>query len=100
VEDPCGIDKFEFANALTPNGDGFNDYFEIRNSGDAQINQVLIYTRWGEKIFESASINERWDGTIGGAKLAQPGVYLYLVRGICKNGQDEFNLTGNITLLK
>jgi gliding motility-associated-like protein len=42
-------------NAMSPNGDGQNDFFQIDNFGDSCItaNSVEIYNRWGILVFES-----------------------------------------------
>ena len=43
---------FEVFNLVTPNNDGFNDYFKIAGIENFPENQVLIYNRWGVLIYE------------------------------------------------
>ena len=59
---PSGvICDIEIANELvTPNGDGVNDVFQIRNLEAFPNNTVEIYNRWGVKVF---SVNG-YDNTI------------------------------------
>ena len=38
---------FEIFNLVTPNGDGLNDYFELRGIENFGPNEVKIYNRWG-----------------------------------------------------
>jgi len=58
---------------------------------------LVVFSRWGDLIFESRSIEEGWDGTMNG-RAVQEGVYNYYVT--VKDGRgraiDQF---GNITVL-
>ncbi|MEZ4778794.1 MAG: gliding motility-associated C-terminal domain-containing protein [Flavobacteriaceae bacterium] len=45
--------EFEIFNGITPNGDGLNDYFEIRGIEDFPDNNVKIFNRWGVLIWET-----------------------------------------------
>src|SRR5436190_13007614 len=64
--------------AFTPNGDGLNDTFGI--SGEAIKNfNLVIYNKWGKKIFETSNLNEQWDGTYNGIKAADDA-YVYYVK--------------------
>lgn len=74
-------------NAVTPNGDGFNDYFRIDSQGDcAQNLSVRIYNRWGVKVFESDNYGEGGDlfdgystgrATIKSSNQLPSGTYFY-----------------------
>ncbi len=44
-------DELEVFNLVTPNGDGDNDVFVIRNIELYPDNSVEIYNRWGVKVF-------------------------------------------------
>lgn len=41
-----------FPNVMTPNGDGVNDVFAIKNLNPELPNVLTIYNRWGKKVFE------------------------------------------------
>jgi gliding motility-associated-like protein len=45
-------DDLEIFNLVTPNGDGDNDVFVIRNIERYPDNSVEIYNRWGVKVFD------------------------------------------------
>ena len=47
VNDGCQYSKLEIPNMVSPNGDGYNDRFEIRHEGFAEISFLKIYNRWG-----------------------------------------------------
>ncbi|WP_202702690.1 gliding motility-associated C-terminal domain-containing protein [Flavobacterium sp. UGB4466] len=42
-------------NMVSPNGDGKNDYFEIRGLERFPNNSVTIYNSWGVKVFETTN---------------------------------------------
>ena len=43
----------EIFNLVTPNGDGLNDFFEIRGVENFPNTFVRIYNRWGVLVFET-----------------------------------------------
>jgi gliding motility-associated-like protein len=71
-------------NTFTPNGDGINDAFTLFSSSDLQEVELMIFDRWGSRIFYSNAVvagdeASGWDGTIKG-RPADPGVYVYSFR--------------------
>lgn len=60
-------------NAFTPNGDGVNDLFQIYSAGGIRVVELLIYNRWGEKVYDGVG---PWDGRYKD-KYVPPGVYSY-----------------------
>ncbi len=65
-----------FPNVFTPNGDGLNDTYHPVAVGIDKY-QIIIFNRWGEKLFESSAIEPGWDGTFKGA-LCPDGVYIFI----------------------
>ncbi|MCA1764582.1 MAG: gliding motility-associated C-terminal domain-containing protein [Flavobacteriales bacterium] len=49
-------------NAFTPNGDGFNDSWYIDRITEWPNAQIVVYSRWGQKVFEVTNYNNDWDG--------------------------------------
>lgn len=63
-------------NAFTPNGDSKNDRWLIPALEAYPNCTVIIYNRYGQKIFESKGYTKPWDGKFKG--LQQPsGAYVY-----------------------
>jgi gliding motility-associated-like protein len=60
-------------NVFTPNGDGVNDVFYIRNL--PQDARLTITNRWGNQVYSSSSYQNDWDGG-----SAADGVYYYSMR--------------------
>ena len=57
------------ADALTPNDDGKNDDWVVGGLEDYPMAKVLVFNRWGQKVFETEGGLERWDGRFNGARL-------------------------------
>jgi gliding motility-associated-like protein len=48
---------------FSPNGDGFNETFQIRNIHRYPNNKLTVMSRWGDVVFEMAGYDNTWDGT-------------------------------------
>jgi len=79
-------------NIFTPNGDQINDFFEINYKGSEAYN-LVIFNRWGKKIFESNDKDSQWNGKINNNDAAD-GVYYYVLT-ISKK-----SYSGTVTLLR
>jgi gliding motility-associated-like protein len=86
------------ANTLTPNEDGINDYWEIRNISKYPRAKVNVYDRWGQKVFNVIGYtnDKRWDGTYKGLKLPA-ATYFYVID--LQTGNDKGIVTGSITII-
>lgn len=69
---------------FTPNGDGKNAFFEIKNIELYPRNHLFIFNRWGNKVYEGKPYMNEWDGRnyfgpkVGG-NLLPVGTYYYLL---------------------
>ncbi|WP_181885216.1 gliding motility-associated C-terminal domain-containing protein [Pontibacter diazotrophicus] len=73
------LDDIEFPNGFTPNGDGLNDKWAIKNLSTLYPRcRVTVYNRWGSLVFESIGYNREWDGTYNGKKLPD-GTYYSII---------------------
>ncbi|MBP6424418.1 MAG: gliding motility-associated C-terminal domain-containing protein, partial [Flavobacterium sp.] len=91
-------DELEVFNLVTPNGDGDNDVFVIRNIEMYPDNSVEIYNRWGVKVFgvEGYGQSGKFFRGIseGRATISQNselpvGTYWYIIK--YKNAQGVWN---------
>jgi gliding motility-associated-like protein len=67
-----------FSNVITPNDDGFNDFWEIPSSG-MLVYHLQIINRWGTLIFETQSTEISWDGRDSGGHKVPAGAYFYIL---------------------
>ena len=75
---------FFIPEGFSPNGDGINDLFVIRGIQNYPANKIVIYNRWGNKVFEASPYLNNWDGKattglrVNGNDLPT-GTYFYLL---------------------
>ena len=75
-------DEFTFyaPTAFSPDNDDINDVFLPVGIGiDPENFLMIIYDRWGEKVFVTHDLYQGWDGKIKGKKIGKNGVYSWLV---------------------
>lgn len=86
-------------NAITPDGDGDNDVFNVVGTGVDEENFVLyVFNRWGELVFETHDLNEGWDATYLGVPVLMD-VYVWKVEALDING-DSFVHYGHVTVVR
>ncbi|PCH99245.1 MAG: hypothetical protein COB85_00235 [Bacteroidetes bacterium] len=91
--------KYVVANAFTPNGDGLNDVFRPIRVFVARDNYLMIiYTRWGQKVFETTDPDLGWDGLIKGFVGANDA-YVYYVEFTVKGLEPRIK-AGTVMLLR
>jgi len=71
------------SNAFTPNGDGVNDIWIIKNIEGFPNSVIRVFSRFGAAIFYSVGYTVPWDGKRNGADLPV-GTYYYIID--LKNG--------------
>jgi gliding motility-associated-like protein len=90
--------ELEVPNVFSPNGDGVNDEFRVAYRSLKKF-EMVVFNRWGRKVYESSDPADGWDGTIGNT-LAAPGVYFYYIRGVGYNADEVYELKGPIHLIR
>ena len=92
-------ETFFIQTAFTPNGDGTNDVFEIRQKGITEWH-LQIYDRWGKLQWETFDVTDFWDGTqMKSGKILPQGAYSYQIDLTWYTGKG-FNKMGTITLFR
>jgi gliding motility-associated-like protein len=87
----------ECPNVFTPNDDFKNDLFRPNFYGNVDVIRLLVYTRFGEKMYEGHGNFAAWDGIYKGEKC-EPGVYVYFIE--YKNNKGKHFAKGSVTLLR
>lgn len=77
-------------NVFSPNNDGSNDFFVIENIRFYR-NQLTIFNRWGQVVFEAANYRDQWAG-----RDLPDGTYYYVLR-LTDSGRE---FTGHVTILR
>ena len=84
--------------AFTPNGDGVNDVLYLRSNSIVDM-YLVIYNRWGQRLFETNDQSVGWDGTFQKEELP-PDVYGYYLEYTCIGETESRKYRGNVTILK
>ncbi|MCF6351675.1 MAG: gliding motility-associated C-terminal domain-containing protein [Cyclobacteriaceae bacterium] len=86
-------------NAISPNEDGINDFLKIGNIELYPNNNVTVYTRWGNKVFEMFNydnVDNVFVGqtNVGKQKQLLDGTYYYVI----EKGDGSKNESGFIVI--
>ena len=71
-------------NAISPNGDGINEYFYVQSKlNNVEVSKMSIFDRWGNLVFmtENIPVNQEsvgWDARFNGQPV-QSGVFVYVI---------------------
>ena len=82
-------------NLFSPNGDGFNETWQIPALASFPDNEVTVINREGQIVFNQFDYNGTWDGTYNGKPLPE-ATYYYLIN----IEQGTKILRGPITILR
>lgn len=89
-------------NTFTPNNDGLNDFFFPQGIGfrDLRNFEFMIFDRWGDLIFLSEDVDDKWDGKANGGRYeAQQDVYVWLIITSDYEGA-KHKYVGHVTLIR
>jgi gliding motility-associated-like protein len=98
--DYLDFDGIYIPEGFSPNDDGINDKFVIKNIDLFPANKIYIYNRWGNLVYEQEGYNNEWDGkpnvsgTLGDDKLPV-GTYYYILE---LNDKEKLKFNGFIYL--
>ncbi len=101
VRDSLCPDQFctlVFPTAFSPNGDGRNDLFRPVSYGDFSGYHLVIYNRWGQKVYETDRMEKGWPGTLND-EPADIGVYFYRCSYECPADGNK-NTKGEVTVIR
>lgn len=60
-------------NVVTPNGDGVNEYFIVRGMLNFPGSSLMVFNRWGNKIYSSEDYKNDWKPNV------TDGTYFYII---------------------
>lgn len=85
-------------NVFTPNNDTKNDVLHVLGNGIKELH-LVIYDRWGEKVFETSNQQDGWDGTYNGKQM-NTAVFVYYLTATLSDGTPPLTQKGNISLIR
>ncbi len=88
----------EMPNAFSPNGDGYNDIYKVKEGYQSIVNfKAVIFNRWGQRLYTWDSTDGGWDGTFHG-KTVKDGVYFVVVNAHGADGR-EYKIRKDVNVL-
>lgn len=88
----------QMPNAISPNGDGINDFYRPKKVQNIVEFKGMIFNRWGTCIYTWNDINGHWDGTYRG-KYVKDGVYFARIRAKGGDGQ-VFDIKKDVNVMR
>lgn len=89
----------EASKVLTLNDDGDNELFEINCIEEFPENQLEVYNRWGQIVFEAENYDNTWRGTDARGERLPEGPYYFVLQYMDGNGESQ-QLKGSLTVLR
>lgn len=92
-------------NAFSPDRNGINEFFVPVTGGNVLLDYyMIIYNRWGQKVFESYDYHTGWNGTLNGND-SPSGLYTYLIMYKISDPKSQVTgelqkIRGTVTLLR
>jgi len=88
-------------NAITPNGDGSNDFFIVpqieREPDGYPDSELIIFNRWGDVLYRISPYDNNWDGRNSKGESIVEGTYYYVLRLDTREGEV---MKGDITIIR
>lgn len=86
---------------ITPNDDGLNDVFapDLSKWEGIRKSHMMVFNRWGEKVWESDQFENGWDARKDGTIVAD-GTYFWILDVTYGDANLHKVLKGSLTVLK
>jgi gliding motility-associated-like protein len=96
------IFQYYLPTAFTPNGDGINDVWKFEGADiDEKLFELVVFDRWGNKVFYSTDPTLVWDGGVNGSDYYSPnGIYNWIATVKSKATGDRKELQGTVLLMR
>lgn len=93
----CGEIGIFVPTVFSPNNDGINDVLYVQSAFIKSL-YFAVFDRYGEKVFETTSQDEGWDGTFRGKPVID-GVYFYYLNVTFIDGS-QLEKSGDIRVIR
>jgi gliding motility-associated-like protein len=77
-------------NIITPNGDAYNQYFEVKGI-EMAVWRLIVFNTWGNRVYSSQAYENDWY-----AENISPGIYYYELQ----NPNDNASFKGWLHILR
>lgn len=89
-------------NSFSPNNDGINDVFQVQgNAIDPEHFHLVIFNRWGQKVFETTDYLKAWEGDMNNGEYYVDGnSYNYVLEAKSVFDLSPTEYTGSILIIR
>lgn len=90
-------------NTFTPNEDGLNDLFSpVGHDIDEDNYQFIVYTKWGDKVYESTTYPHTWNGSLYNEKeyYVPDGYYNWHLITKSKTTTEKLEMRGTVMVMR
>ena len=89
---PYEVYVLDYPRFFTPNGDGYNDEWKIKNINQFPQATIIIYNRYGKVLQELNPLNNSWNGKYNGRELPSDDYWFTINFGDGKTIKGNFSL--------
>lgn len=86
-------------NLFTPNNDGVNDTFSLHIEGFVQFNNLSIYNRYGQLVYNTKSQADLWNGNLKNRPLPD-GTYYWMFNGLDTYHHTKITKSGYVEIIR
>ena len=84
--------------AFTPNKDNLNETFGVITDVTVKYFSMQIFSKWGQVIFSTNDISQKWDGTFKGKNMPN-GAYFWMMNYVSLKGKKVYE-QGTVMLIR
>ncbi|KDN56362.1 T9SS type B sorting domain-containing protein [Flavobacterium seoulense] len=92
ISNPFSFSILDYPKYFTPNGDGYNDFWTIKNLNLLPPATIHIFDRYGKLLKQFNSSNLNWNGTLNGLLLPADDYWFSLIFEDGKKIKGHFSL--------
>lgn len=94
----CTPDGFFLPNIMRLSSINGNNTFDFNAHKIDQFKSLQIFDRWGNKVFQTEDVNERWNGYFDGVPVTT-GVYVVKITANCPEDLLDYVIYGDVTVI-
>ena len=87
------VEQLVIVNTFSPNGDGINDTWVIKNIELYPDNELTVVNRWGNEVYHMIGYHNNWDGS----GLTDGTYFYYLKVNMCN---EDSSYKGYVTIVR
>ncbi len=84
------VTNLKIPKGFSPNGDGVNDFFEIKGIEYYPKSDFIVFNRWGIEVYHKQGYDNTWDGKTMNKVLLPEDTYFYILKLDEKNSRKGF----------